>query len=131
MVERLLAERLALGVSAQVGLEPVGVDDRDEGFDGVQRRAGLGDVLHDVPSSSSEDGVDGRDTIRWRLNLDVVDWLHQPRSCLRTPRIDFSDRRRHRQRQTHHHESSVADPPRRRDNLAAAAVYRLFRQCSI
>jgi hypothetical protein len=66
---------LSLGVRAQIGLESVGVDDGDIGLDGVEWRAGLGNVLGDVPSTPRENLVDCWDAILGRLNLDKVDGL--------------------------------------------------------
>lgn len=48
MVEDGQSEGLALSVCAQVRLEAKRVDGRDEGLDGVERRARDGSVLGDV-----------------------------------------------------------------------------------
>lgn len=50
MVEDGQSEGLALSVCAQVRLEAKRVDGRDEGLDGVERRARDGSVLGDVTS---------------------------------------------------------------------------------
>lgn len=62
-------------LTPQVGLESVGVDDGNVGLNGEQRRAGLGNVLGDVPSSTRQDLVNGRNAVLRRLDLDKVDRL--------------------------------------------------------
>ena len=98
---------LALRVRSQIRLEAVGVDDRDKGLDSEERRSRLGNVLRHVPSSPREHLVYGRDAIRRRLNLDIVDGFHQPR------------------RRSEH--GGVADSSRSRNDLTTAAMYRLGR----
>lgn len=76
MVERLQAHGLTLSRRTKVGLESVGIDDRDEGFDGVEGRACFGNVFGDVTSTTSKDGEDGRDAVCWCLDFDGVHGLH-------------------------------------------------------
>lgn len=59
MIERLHAERLSLRRRPEIGLEPVGVENRDESLDGVEGRSSLGDILGDVTTTTSENGEDG------------------------------------------------------------------------
>lgn len=82
MVEYLLTECLTLRCRSQIRLEPVGINNGNEGFDGVERRSGFRYVLCDVTTSSGKHSVDGRYTVSWRLNFDEVDRLHQARSGL-------------------------------------------------
>jgi len=59
MVKRLHAERLSLRRRPKIRLEPVGIENRDESLDGVERRSSLGDILGDVTTTTSENGEDG------------------------------------------------------------------------
>mmetsp|Transcript_2842 Transcript_2842/g.6792 ORF Transcript_2842/g.6792 Transcript_2842/m.6792 type:complete len:253 (+) Transcript_2842:108-866(+) len=104
VIKHLHAERLTLRVGAQVRLKAVRVHHRDVRLDGVQRRARLGDVLDNVPTSSGQDGVDGGQTVCRRLNLDIEYRLHQ-------------SRRGHKERR-------VADAPSCRDDLPTSSVNR-------
>ena len=60
-------ECLALRVSPQIRLESEGVDGRNEGFDGVERRTGNGSVLRHVTTTTRQHSVHGRDAVSWGL----------------------------------------------------------------
>ena len=86
-------------LTPQIGLKPVGVNDGDVGLNGEQRRAGLGNVLGDVSSSTSQDLVNGRNAVLRRLDLDKVDRLQGEKSehasqCLHTQGAAVSEARR-------------------------------------
>lgn len=64
-------------MDTKIGLESKRVNDRDVGSDGVERGALLLALLHHVASPTREDVVDGSDRIRWALDLNIVDGLHE------------------------------------------------------
>jgi hypothetical protein len=82
MIECHLRESLAHRRCSEIRLEPVRIQNGDEGFDGVQRRTRFGGVASDVPSTTGEDGVHSRNAIGGRLHFDVVHWLEKAWSGL-------------------------------------------------
>lgn len=83
MIEHLLTECLTLSCRPQVSLEPICVNDRNQGFDSIERRPGFGDILRDVPSSARQNSIHGRDTISRGLDFHIVYWFHQTWGGLR------------------------------------------------
>ena len=76
MVENLQAECLALCCRSQICLEPIGVNDGNECLHRIQRGPGFRNILCDMPTSTSEDGVHCRYTIRGSLDFHVVYRFH-------------------------------------------------------
>lgn len=118
-------------LTPQIGLETVGVDDGNVGLNCEQRRAGLGNVLGDMPSSASQDLVNGRDAVLRRLDLDKVDRLRGNQTIT----VSVGTKHRGKARETdllqsgrRHQEGRIADSSRRRDDLSASSVDRLLRQ---
>jgi hypothetical protein len=128
VVEHLQTERLALRGRTQVRLEPVGVDDRDQGLDSVQWRARLREILGDVSTAPGENCVDGRNTVCWCLYLDCIDGLHQPRRGLGQQSADGLSEE---DANTDHEKRRVADAASSRDDLSAAPEYRFLRKAGI
>lgn len=67
-----LDKRLALCSRTKVGLETVGVNYRNVGLDGVQRRSRLGNVFRYVPSAARKHRVNGCDAVGRRLDFHIV-----------------------------------------------------------
>ena len=82
MIECHLTERLTQRGCPQIGLEPIGIEHGDEGFDCVERRTGFGDVTSDVTTTTGEDGIDGGDAVGWSLDFDVIHGFQETRSGL-------------------------------------------------
>lgn len=76
MVEDGQSEGLALSVCAQVRLEAKRVDGRDEGLDGVERRARDGSVLGDVTPEGRRTTQD--DNSRVQFTAKVSHFTHHP-----------------------------------------------------
>jgi hypothetical protein len=82
MVKAHLTEGLSEGRCSKICFESVGVQHRDEGFDGVEWGTGFGQVTSNVTSTPGKDGVDCCNTVGWCLNFHVVDWLEKTRCGL-------------------------------------------------
>lgn len=132
MIKVHLTKGLSLRCHSKIGLETIGIENRDKGMYSVQWRAGFRGILGDVTSASGKNSVDGCYTVCRRLDFDVIHRLQKPRRCLSEGRGSnlsdtVGDVGQHEQ-DTNQEETRVTNSTGGWNDLTTATVYWLLSQ---